>query len=120
MTPAAELRAAAEKIRNRADVATPGPWKADHREYPERILGAEGNADVVAGSRWGGEANVFDNNNDAYHIALWHPGVAMLIADLLDASASVAATSEWLGSKIEVLLMDELKLARAINETKVA
>ena len=122
MTAVAELRAAADKIRARAEEATPGPWKADHREYPESIRGGElGSVGVVAGSRWNGEANVFDNNDDAYHIALWNPAIAELVAQIIDAAAVVAHDeADWLGTKVEVLLADELRLARAINATEVA
>lgn len=122
MNPAEELRAAAAKIRARAEDATEGPWRVDHPEYPEKIYGgSHEHIGVVAGSRWGGEANVFDNNDDAYHIALWHPGIAELVARILDAAAGVANDeAEWLGDRIEVVLAEELELARAINSTKVA
>lgn len=121
MTAVDELRIAAAKIRARAEVATEGPWKADHREYPESIRGGEhGHVGVIAGSRWGGEANVFDNNDDAYHIALWHPGIALLVAALLESAASVAEEETWLGTRIDVVLAEELALARAINSTEVA
>lgn len=121
MTAVAELRAAADKIRARAEVATPGPWKADHREYPEIIYGGPRESDaVVSGSRWNGGASVFDNNNDAYHIALWHPGIAELVAQILAAAASVAEEEAPHGTNIEVVLREELALARAINATEVA
>lgn len=123
MTDVAELRAAADKIRARAEEATPGPWKVDHREYPEVIYGTDEtglNAHVISGGRWNGEANVFDNNDDAYHIALWHPRIAELVAKLLDAAASVAEEETWLGTRIDVVLAEELALARAINATEVA
>lgn len=117
-TPAHELRAAAAKIRARAEVATEGPWRVDHPEYPEKIYGgSHEHIGVVAGSRWGGEANVFDNNDDAYHIALWHPGTALLVAALFDKLAEEEGTPQaaW------VLIWDEaLAAARAINATKVA
>ena len=123
MTAVAELRAAADKIRARAEVATPGPWKADHREYPESIRGGElGSVGVIAGSRWCGEANVFDNNDDAYHIALWHPGIALVIADWLDAEAMgvEAASAGWPEVNPEKWALWTLRIARAINATEVA
>lgn len=116
-----ELRAAAAKIRARAEDATEGPWKADHREYPETIYGTDAgglNTYVVAGSRWGGEANVFDNNDDAYHIALWHPGNALLVAELLDFGASITSTYEIGDAELDTTPW--LKVARAINATEVA
>lgn len=115
MTAVAELRAAADKIRARAEVATPGPWKADHREYPERIYGGPTESDaVVSGSRWNGEASVFDNSDDAYHIALWHPGIALLVAAWLDQVADVHQEGFREASG------PALALARAINATEVA
>lgn len=119
MSAVAELRAAADKIRARAEEATPGPWKADHREYPEIVYGGERlDTNVISGSRWNGEASVFDNNDDAYHIALWNPGNALLIAELLDFGASITSTYEISGAELDTTPW--LKVARAINATEVA
>lgn len=115
MIAADELRAAAAKIRARAEEATEGPWRVDHPEYPEKIYGgSHEHIGVIAGSRWCGEANVFDNNDDAYHIALWHPGIALLVAAWLDQVADVddAGFRDASGPA--------LALARAINATEVA
>jgi hypothetical protein len=115
MTAVAELRAAADKIRARAEVATPGPWKADHREYPEIVYGGERLAtNVISGSRWNGEASIFENNDDAYHIALWHPGIALLVAAWLDQVADVHQEGFREASG------PALTLAQAINATEVA
>lgn len=123
MTAVAELRAAAAKIRARAEVATPGPWKVDHREYPEIIYGGERLAtNVISGSRWNGEANVFDNNDDAYHMALWHPGIALVIADWLatEAHALESSLSAFPDTVPESLVRWPLRIAREINATEVA
>lgn len=120
MTAVDELRTAAAKIRARAEVATEGPWRVDHPEYPEKIYGgSHEHIGVVAGSRWGGEANVFDNNDDAYHIALWHPGIALVIAELIDDAAD--AWNEASSTAYEATARAHaLVLARAINATEVA
>lgn len=47
--------------------ASPGPWRLDSDRFPESIHGAGGD-DVVSGGRWGGEARVFDRDEDAAHI----------------------------------------------------
>jgi hypothetical protein len=112
-----------EPQQTKSEEATPGPWKADHHEYPETVYGTDKgglNVYVIAGSRWGGEASVFDNNDDAYHIALWHPGIAELVAQILAAAAIVAEEEAPHGTNIEVVLREELALARAINATEVA
>ena len=115
MTAVAELRAAADKIRARAEVATPGPWKADHREYPEIIYGGPRESDaVVSGGRWNGGASVFDNNDDAYHIALWHPGNALLVAAWLDQVADVHEAG------FRDVTGPALTFAQAINATEAA
>lgn len=123
MTAVDELRTAAAKIRARAEVATPGPWKADHKEYPEVIYGGQDPwTYVISGSRWGGEASIFDNNDDAYHIALWHPGIALIIAEWLDAEAAgVESSLSWFPeTDPENLVRWPLRIARAINATEVA
>lgn len=74
MTPAAELRAAAAKIRERAGRACGRPWR-------NRDGLIEGNGARVA------TAAIAEGHDSADHIALWHPGVAELVADWLDAVA---------------------------------
>lgn len=79
------LRKAAAKIRENAEAATPGPWRAF-------TTGARG------GDHWyicdSGEAiahisaqdgiNEEQRCGDACHIASWHPVVALAVADWLD------------------------------------
>ena len=62
-------RLAEDEITARA--ATDGPWKVDNEIYTEYIGSPSGA--VVSGSRWGGEASVFDNTADAIHIARHDP-----------------------------------------------
>ena len=74
------LRRAATKARETAQAATPWPW------VPERkgVLDG-GDIEFVEATR-----------RDAPHIALWHPGVALAVAEWLDNCA--AAASEWWNS----------------------
>ncbi len=99
--PAEELRAAAKTIRDTASKATPGPWTHD----------------FGAGSVLGPGTYIAIGNKPANldHIAAWHPGTALLVADLLDHAADVIAqyppehhpaADPW------------MPLARAINGTK--
>ena len=114
VTQVQELRNAAAKISALAMKATPGPWAADHPDYPETIYGNDGNTSVISGGRWGGEANVFDNNDDAYHIALWNPAIAVLVADWLIGTAAIAEAG------FRPVSQQALDLARTINATEVA
>lgn len=84
------LRAAAEKIREIATAATPGPWTAhteDVNTYPDggTDYWYEGDVTpyVVTGSEW----SVCDKTN-ANWIAVMSPLVAAPIADILDAHAN--------------------------------
>jgi hypothetical protein len=72
------LRRAAALIRKRAETATPGPWEASSGDvYETRTQ----HGDVIAESGL--------SNLDARHIALWHPGRAVLVADILEAQAAL-------------------------------
>ena len=73
----AHLLAAHERAIALAEKATKGPWTVDDEGYPEEIHGLHG-ADVVTGSRWAGEASVFDSDADALFIAANHPGTVLL------------------------------------------
>jgi hypothetical protein len=70
------LLAAHERAVALADAATKGPWTVDDEGYPEEIHGLHG-ADVITGSRWAGEASVFDSDADAVFIVANHPGTAL-------------------------------------------
>ena len=90
-TPTGTIRRAASLMRERAEAATSGPWRAasgahDGIAYP-CILTANGNpadpqtwlmATGIAGSRQG---------PDAAHAASMHPGVGLALAEWLDAAA---------------------------------
>jgi hypothetical protein len=51
--------------------ATSGPWEVDNETYAESI--SSPTETVVGGSRWSGEASVFNETADAIHIARWDP-----------------------------------------------
>lgn len=84
MTPAETLREAARRMRERAQAATPGPWKviADDKNDDE------GEGDRVISCTHGHVALLHwrvdkSESDDAAHIASWHPIVAHTIADWL-------------------------------------
>jgi hypothetical protein len=90
-----DLRACAREIRETANAATPGPWRAD-------VLGSEGYAVTeqtyakplrrpVRVARCGYESWDTDKGN-AEHLAAWHPDVALAVADLLDEAAAMRAS----------------------------
>ena len=97
--PAAECRAAASKLRELAQRATPGPWRlgsdrwaalvAD-RKHPDRMVGRE-------------------------YFAAMHPLVGLAIADLLDSLADDAEQSIDDHAAYGAPPRDELVLARLIN-----
>lgn len=89
MTPAEELKAAAEKIRHVAVFAAKGPWVVEllgegttHPGYPQRITNA--GATVIAETFTAPEIWAVE----AEHIAFWDPATALLVADLLDGMAA--------------------------------
>jgi Family of unknown function (DUF6221) len=59
-----------------ARAATEGPWTVDNTDYAEAIYGADQVA-IIAGGRWGGEASVFEQTEDAIHIARHDPARAL-------------------------------------------
>jgi hypothetical protein len=75
------LRRAAGLMRERAEAATPGPWR--DFTYGDRMMhyvDAGPNTNLVA-------SGAFGENADAAHIASWHPAVALAVADWLEEAA---------------------------------
>lgn len=66
------LRAQLDEDERIARAATPGPWWVDSTIHTEAI-NAGGGATVIGGGRWGGEASVFESDEDAAYIAAWDP-----------------------------------------------
>lgn len=125
MSPSEELKAAAEKIRAVADLASVGPWEArpvvygpadegwgepnNFEVYGPGLLSNRERCVVSHVQHEGGGAD----ETDARHIALWDPPTAFLVADLLDgmaahwASRPIADLDIYLGTPL-------CKLARHI------
>ena len=76
LTPAEELRAAAARLREKAKVATAGPWKS----YSGRVDSSRGTVAVA-----------FDGYYDSEWIATMHPDVAEPLAVLLEEAAEFVA-----------------------------
>lgn len=95
MTPAEELRAAAARIRERAERATPGPWSVFDDEsgmfwVHSGAVDAGGHGPVTMDLQEGGVAVESDSEAgraDAEHIAAWCPPPALAVAALLEAVA---------------------------------
>ncbi|MFM9635926.1 hypothetical protein [Streptomyces turgidiscabies] len=84
MNAADELRAAAKTLRQRAEAATPGPWKPDHSiPYGHRV-GSSDDSDWVA---WTGEYTETGSEADASYIATMGPTVGKAIVELLERAA---------------------------------
>jgi hypothetical protein len=75
------LRQAAALMRERAEAATPGPWRDLPMGNEGSIVLNEGR--TISTSRKPATCREFA---DATHIASWHPAVALAVADWLDAT----------------------------------
>lgn len=121
-TPAETLRKAAKLMRERARNASEGPWEireehgrdiADEAWSDVRVVGATEEVAITYMS------NVIEGNpreDNETHIASWHPGVALAVADLLDKIA-------WMGEVDPDLLSrvgcdEAFAIARAYLGTK--
>lgn len=124
MTPAEELGAAAEKLRELATAATAGPWTqhdthldlgghtATVRTDREDINQTELVAWVPTWSHqpWDNARNAWNN---AAYMATMHPGVGAAVADWLDSYAAQLAASTHPGWH-ETVSGPPLAVARAI------
>lgn len=85
MTAVDELRRAATLIRERARAATAGPWAVERDD--EGMFTTVQSVQVVG---WEGEIAQVHTPDPSWpdfdHIASWHPGVALAVADWLDAA----------------------------------
>lgn len=105
LSPAGELRKAAQLIREHAQAATQGPWRVDATAEGDPVIYvphpniAEA-ANVLFEADWGTE-------EDAYHIASMHPGVAAAVAAWLERTAADEEFGEVTG------LDEALAVARA-------
>jgi hypothetical protein len=78
-------------MREVAEAATPGPWTTDNREM--WVLAAGEN--ILDGCCPGDGAV---NPGDGAHIASWHPGVALAVADWLEQAGALEAHVEDRGA----------------------
>jgi hypothetical protein len=83
------LRRAAAKMREAAEGATPGPWS----EWGVQPLDGE-RYDAIGNDETEREVCSFAPSSqasaDSWHIASWHPAVALAVADWLDDHAAFA------------------------------
>lgn len=80
-TPTQTLRRAAEKLRTLANAATPGPWTLRTDDFNVAVVGPHSSIYHRDGSP--------GSHADALYVAALHPGVALALADWLDAEAAV-------------------------------
>lgn len=81
------LRQAAALLRQRAEAATPGPWGWSGTMHDLLVDAPDGH---TVANVMGCDDHPGRTENDAAYIALMHPGVALLLADLLDRLAITA------------------------------
>lgn len=97
-SPIQTLRRAAGLLRSYANMASPGPWRTHNTHVPgggctAGVLTGEG--DNVSYVAWmpsfSNDPNEIDRQAypDAIYVAAMHPGVALPLADWLDAEAAV-------------------------------
>lgn len=101
MSPADELRTAAEKIRTHAEGAATGPW----------TVNGWGNIETANSEE---VAEVWPLNNrdhNAAYVAVMHPGIGTALADWLETTADYATVS--VGHPTHVTRA--IAVARAIN-----
>ena len=121
MSAAAELRAAASKLRELAQRATPWPWRlgsdrwaalvAD-RKHPDRMVGGGWEWDDAYGGCLVAESLM---RPDREYFAAMHPLVGLALADLLDSLADDAEQSIDDRAAYGAPPRDETVLARLIN-----
>jgi hypothetical protein len=116
---AAELRKAAETLRERAESASPPPWRP--YEQHGRDITDEGWSEIGVANDGHDVAHTyptgFENDYpepDAVYIATMHPGVGLALADWLDHEATIGAEDEEMGYQIGPRYPG-LVLARLIN-----
>lgn len=127
-TPAAELRAAATKLRELAAQADDGPWETTWREQQYHLDGYR-DGDLHPISEWTYAIATWEpkveteraecDTANADYMAAMHPGVGAALADWLD---STAATIEAVHRKREDAATEDshwvapaLAVARALN-----
>lgn len=95
------LRRAAAKIRENAEAATPGPWFTtdEGNTHPGAFTDVGSKSVRVTSDCCSYQGT--STHADAEHIASWHPGVALDVADLLDFAAEAFFADVRAASNIE-------------------
>jgi hypothetical protein len=78
--PAEQLRAAAQRLRELAEAATPGPWHAV-ASVPSHSVRSPGGWEIASSA-------YADRRADMDFIAAMHPGVALALATLLESHSA--------------------------------
>ena len=117
---AAELRAAADKLRELAEDATPGPWRLGTDRYADLVANREHPERIGGGWEWNdsyGGCLVAESmmRPDREYAAAVNPLVGLALADLLDSLADDAEQSIDDRAAYGAPPRDELVLARLIN-----
>lgn len=112
-TPSATLRAAAQKIRDTADRATPGPWidldNGDRIVRDPEVTAAESDDDPCgAGAplEYVVDEPLYANPANGAHIVLWDPVVAEAVAVWLDEEADSAEEPSIYGAAGQAFVHD--------------
>lgn len=113
--PAAELRAAAQRLRTLAEAATPGPWTANCEFLTVDTPDGRALINVLLSDTDTREAAP-QAETDAAYVAAMHPGVALALAALLDSYAGALLEEADAGTNVEVVYREELALARLVLE----
>lgn len=96
--PAETLRRAAALMRERAEAATPGPWRPVaglwRTETFAAVIGPKGVPDDAGTWLMATGRGAASQEADADHAASWHPLVALAVADCLDAAATAWETGD--------------------------
>lgn len=112
-TPAAQLRAAAARLRELANGATPGTWAPSIVTVPPGVTHfADPAHDVAMVRSVTAKVALCSTPGDAEYMASMHPLVALAVADWLDAAAETAEYTEAQGAHIYPE-SHALKVARA-------
>jgi len=121
VTPAEELRAAAASIRKLATEANPGPWCTSYAYAAIRHVQRNCDIDVECDRHADRDDCLSFGMYDGPYVAMWHPGVAELVAAVLDNVGKGLEYPSGRGpdpverQRAEGLYRHELALARAIN-----
>jgi hypothetical protein len=102
-SPAATIRRAATLMRERAEAATRGPWEAEESDDCWQLFGAvtphTHPLQLIKAPKHGTPyAEYWPHAADSAHIASWHPLVALIVADWLDAATRAAELTEASGA----------------------